>query len=1659
MQHGNLHHGPKIRLLSSKETIQSIESWKSTVIYGLRLNPDFVPYLHEGVIFGRKSRTQPSRELDDEFRKETYTVTVSGNDTQRERTVLVQSKEDKAAVVDLLLDQVANYAPVIPRNDIIKDAKSLNEVWVKIKQYYNIQPSGSLLNDVWNIRREFEETPQALFARMKQLYDQNLLTVGGLTHIDGAVTEDEELSPTLHNTIILHWLQVLHPDLRDLVTKRFVTQLRDSTYAAIFPEISRSVESLMEELTTEASACRSYSNNRQAASQYRTQHNKPFTKPSYPYNSQKKKHCEFCKVTNRRYFFTHNIEECMFIKKINSSASANQVEPEHDDLEQHYQEFYEATGEEAVCQVEHILNRVNIDASPILTLNVNDEECEATLDTGATCNILSESKAKKIHAKIRHTTQKVRMADGKTNLQVVGETDVTLYRNQKPFLLSAIVCRQTDTDILAGMPFLKRNDIAIRPYSDEIIINNQEYIKYNSQKKSTGAIRRLTHHTVQSDKKHIILPGQTQKFKVNEVSGQIAVEPRWDTKYNKKAAKDSQLWPKPQILPIVDGKISLLNSTTEPIIIPKHEQVCNLQPEVKVPTVNHNHLPNKASLAQSVPKHPKTQKFSDAVILNPDKLLNKAEEESFKELLSTYDEVFNPAIGRYNGKSGKCFVQVNLGANAPVQRKGRLPFYSNSDLVELQDKFDEMVAKGIMSRPQDIGVCVENIHPSFLVKKQPPSTDKRLVTDFGSIAPYCRPTPTKLPTVEGTLNTVGSFRYLIPTDMSFSYHQILLQKESQKYCGVHTPFKGLLVYNVGCMGLPGVEVALEELTSLLLGQLVKEGIVAKIADDLFIGGNTIKELRENFQRVLQICLENGITLKASKTFIAPKSVTILGWIWTAGVLTASPHKLSALIAFPKPDTVSGLKSYLGSYRFLSRVLKAHSNLLAPLEEMIKGKEPKEKLVWSESQSAAFMKAQDALKDPKAITMPRPSDLLCIVTDASVKPGAIGATLYAVRDGRKLLAGFYNCKLPEFQKRWLPCEVEALAIASALNHYAALIIQSQKKPQVLTDSKPCVEASRKLAKGEFSASARLTTFISTVSRFEAEIVHIPGATNVTADFESRNPSKCESSQCAICKFVADTMDSVVMSISVEEVIEGNVRLPFTNRNSWKAVQEECRDLRKVKLFKSQGTKPKSTSKNLKTVRKYINAGALLAHDGVLIRPKSMPLGPVVEQIIIPEQILEGFLMILHHKLKHPTANQLSKAMERYFYSLHLDETISKLTKSCHICQSIKEIPQAMIEESTEDPPATVGGRFAADVIQRFSQKILIIRESVTSYTSAELIPDESAQSISQSLLRMCNLLHPSAAGKIIIRLDPHTSNVSIYNSVAKNNSLLKSNIDIEIGRILNKNKNPVIDKGIKELHRELLIMNPAGGQISTSQLSNAIATLNSRYRRSGMSAHEMWTQRDQITGAQLPIKDRELIISQHIARKKNHPASQKSKAAGKPPHPIPKIDVGTLVYLYNDRSKLTARNRYIVIRIEGQWATLRKFTERLLGTKDITAKLNECYKVPDFDGVTLDKGNHGDSSSDEEQTICHHPLESSEPLHHPEVPYPVATSEDEDHSSESENHNEDSDTNNDADGEQDPFTDNTIQDPNYQPPANLSPAKRTQPQRLRRPTERYGEWTT
>ena len=145
-----------------------------------------------------------------------------------------------------------------------------------------------------------------------------------------------------------------------------------------------------------------------------------------------------------------------------------------------------------------------------------------------------------------------------------------------------------------------------------------------------------------------------------------------------------------------------------------------------------------------------------------------------------------------------------------------------------------------------------------------------------------------MPDVDSTLCHIAQWRKHIATDLTSAFYQIPLSRDSMKYCMVATPFWGVRVYTRSAMGMPGSETALEELMCHVLGHLLEEGIVAKIADYLYCGGNSPQELLQNWTKVLQALHKCDIRLSTSKTVINPQSTTLLGWVWNSGTLRASP---------------------------------------------------------------------------------------------------------------------------------------------------------------------------------------------------------------------------------------------------------------------------------------------------------------------------------------------------------------------------------------------------------------------------------------------------------------------------------------------------------------------------------------------------------------------------------------------------------------------------------------------------------------------------------------------------------------------------------------------------------------------------------------------------
>ena len=92
-----------------------------------------------------------------------------------------------------------------------------------------------------------------------------------------------------------------------------------------------------------------------------------------------------------------------------------------------------------------------------------------------------------------------------------------------------------------------------------------------------------------------------------------------------------------------------------------------------------------------------------------------------------------------------------------------------------------------------------------------------------------------------------------------------------------------------CYRYARAETALEKLMCRVLGDLLVEGYVAKLVNDLYIGGNDIETLTSTWRKVLTTLSRANLRLSARKTTIRPKKTSILGWILSEGLLVAMPQ--------------------------------------------------------------------------------------------------------------------------------------------------------------------------------------------------------------------------------------------------------------------------------------------------------------------------------------------------------------------------------------------------------------------------------------------------------------------------------------------------------------------------------------------------------------------------------------------------------------------------------------------------------------------------------------------------------------------------------------------------------------------------------------------------
>ena len=284
---------PKLRVLTSSETQVSLDTWRETLLFHLTLDGSFEEFLEEGSQW--ESAAFANRGL--------------AGDDPKEKTDAKTAKQ-KVRVLNLMLGTIASYAPVISREFIVGEAESLDAIFARLRIHYGFRKSGGLILDLASISHEEGESYEALWERIYAFFSDNMLQpADGMLHKKERVSQKEEMTPTLVNTMVVLWLKTINPGLPAVVKQKYTSELRNQTLASIREDISESLESILAELVGE-SACiarASYSRNSQkkgfnSASAYRP-----------PYSKQRShKFCCLCEAKGRKDS-SHYLSECPFL--------------------------------------------------------------------------------------------------------------------------------------------------------------------------------------------------------------------------------------------------------------------------------------------------------------------------------------------------------------------------------------------------------------------------------------------------------------------------------------------------------------------------------------------------------------------------------------------------------------------------------------------------------------------------------------------------------------------------------------------------------------------------------------------------------------------------------------------------------------------------------------------------------------------------------------------------------------------------------------------------------------------------------------------------------------------------------------------------------------------------------------------------------------------------------------------------------------------------------------------------------------------------------------------------------------------------------------------------------------------------------------------------
>ncbi|GJT59300.1 putative nucleotidyltransferase, ribonuclease H [Tanacetum coccineum] len=419
-------------------------------------------------------------------------------------------------------------------------------------------------------------------------------------------------------------------------------------------------------------------------------------------------------------------------------------------------------------------------------------------------------------------------------------------------------------------------------------------------------------------------------------------------------------------------------------------------------------------------------------------------------------------------------IELILGAEPILKAPYRM---APVELKELKEQLQEMLENGFI-RPS---VSPWGAPVLFVNKKD---GSMRLCIDYRELNRITIRNRYPLPRIDDLFDQLQGAKYFSKIDLRSGYHQLRVREQDISKTAFRTRY-GHYEFLVMPFGLTNAPAVFMDLMNRIFHEYLDKFVIVFI-DDILVYSKSEEEHEQHLRIVLEILRQKKLYVKFLKCEFWLQQVAFLGHIVSVDGIIMDPSKVEAITKWPRPTTVTEVRSFLGLAGYYRRFVEGFSRLALPLTQLMrKG----EKFVWTDERQESFEELKRRLVSAPILTLPSGSGGFQIYSDASKK--GLGCVL--MQHGKVI--AYASRQLKPYEVNYPTHDLELAAVVFALKIWRHYLYG--EACDIFTDHK-----SLKYIFTQRELNMRQRRWLELLKDYDTNIQYHPGKANVVADALSR-----------------------------------------------------------------------------------------------------------------------------------------------------------------------------------------------------------------------------------------------------------------------------------------------------------------------------------------------------------------------------------------------------------------------------------------------------------------------------------------------------------------------------------------------------------------------------